>query len=158
MRAGDLGAGICASLILLTAPLSASEAARSLPNPCSTFTVSSLDALLGLPTSDHPHRATSRRGASYRACTAAHHAHYFQAIVEKQKPTPNQFEVTTTYRRPKLGHDGEIIVAKKGQPGDTEAVFKRRGIWFDDVYSVSLPHKGKRMYTFALAQSSRYSK
>jgi hypothetical protein len=62
------------------------------------------------------------------------------------------------YSRPKLGSEAAVCVGtEKAFPG-TFAIYKKHTAYFLDGFSKTLPHDGKALYTFALAQSKAYSR
>lgn len=136
-------------------PASAGAAAHQLPNPCKTFTNKMVDKLMGLPATDKPTRTKSTFSSTNTQCNVQQGNLYFE-VAESTITPAHRRPPQHVYKRPKLGHGGEILVGKKKSYDDTEAVFRKHGVWVDDVYSVTLPHKGKKLYVFALAQSKRF--
>lgn len=156
MRRPVVMVGTLAIAGLLTAPLAAAPAGSAPPNACKTFTTKSLDKLLGISTSRHPKRHLYTNDDE-SSCSVTYKGIDFGVGVSDEAPPQGSAVPTKYYSRPKLGHGGQIEVSKKGAPPRTGAHYRKHGWWIVENVGITLPHKGKRMYTFALKQSKAFS-
>jgi len=151
-----------ALLVLGLGPLSAAQAAPSaaavkVPNPCKTFTPKSADALFGVSSKTHlPAKETKSGSGKFESleCTVTHGTVKLNVTVVAFPSGFGGPEVC--YSRPKLGASGKVCVSDMKRFHFTFATFRKHGITFYDDYNVTLPKKGARLYTFALAQYKAY--
>jgi hypothetical protein len=126
-------------------------AAKALPNPCHTFTVKSARVLLGVSSRT---RLTEKLGSSKnpaaRTCTIQHRKTRLVVSVSRQKGGTGSDEKCYSY--PRLGRGSLLCVSNTTSPSFSFALFHKHRLWVADGINVRLPHKGKRLYQFALAQ------
>jgi hypothetical protein len=137
---------------LASAQATSIPAAKALPNPCHTFTVKSARALLGVSSRT---RLTEKLGSSKnpaaRTCTIQHRKTRLVVSISRQKGGTGSGEKCYSY--PKLGRGSLLCVSNAGSPpAFSFALFHKHRLWVADGINVREPHKGKRLYQFALAQ------
>jgi hypothetical protein len=136
---------------LASAQAASTPAAKALPNPCHTFTVKSARALLGVSSRT---RLTEKLGSSKnpagRTCTIQHRKTRLVVEVSRQKGGTGSEE--NCYSYPKLGRGSLLCVSNAKSPPFSFALFHKHRLWVADGINVRIPHKGKRLYQFALAQ------
>jgi hypothetical protein len=149
-----------ASAAIGLAPLASAQAAahhapKPLPNPCKTFTVKSARTLLGVgkhtPLTEKLGR-TSHPTA--RTCTIHHKKTTLTVAISRQRGGTGSNE--NCFARPKLGSDGEVCVSIPMTPPFSFALFKKHSLWVADGINLMLPHKGDRIYQFALPQYKNF--
>jgi hypothetical protein len=149
-----------ASLALGLAPLAAAQAAparaKALPNPCKTFTLKSAHAALAV--SPGVRLTEKLTGAShpvrFRACTIKHGKVSLSVTVAWREGGQGMDE--KCYQRPKLGHAGAVCVSLPRTPAFSFAEFRKDNVWVFDGITAMLPHQGRRIFDFALAQSKSF--
>jgi hypothetical protein len=137
---------------LASAQAAAAPAAKPLPNPCHTFTARSADALLQVSSrtqlSEKLGRSTS---PAARTCTIRHGKTRLVVAVSRREGGTGMDE--TCYPYPKLGRDNLLCVSNAQSPSPFSfVVFRKDHLWLGEGINVRVPHKGKRLYEFALAQ------
>ena len=136
---------------LASAQAASMPAAKALPNPCRTFTVKSARALLAVSSRT---RLTEKLGSSKnpaaRTCTIRHRKTTLVVGVSRQKGGTGSDEKCYSY--PKLGRGSLLCVSNAGSPPFSFALFHKHRLWVVDGINVRIPHKGKRLYQFALPQ------
>jgi hypothetical protein len=136
---------------LASAQAAATPAAKPLPNPCHTFTARSADALLQVGSRTHlSEKLGSSTSPAARTCTIRHGKTKLAVEVSRQEGGTGSEE--TCYPYPKLGRDSLLCVSNAQSPPFSFVVFHKDGLWVGDGINVRVPHKGKRLYEFALAQ------
>jgi hypothetical protein len=122
-----------------------------LPNPCKTFTMTNLRRLLKAP-SDAPLQKVHFKTDGHPQCVVDYKTGNFSTTLSQHSlGEPPVGPHTHLYSRPKLGKHGLIDVDQYS----TTAIGRTRGIRFSVVVERHLPHKGTRMYHFALAERHR---
>ncbi|MGO8956671.1 MAG: hypothetical protein ACLQFR_04775 [Streptosporangiaceae bacterium] len=155
--------GMVALVALGTLPAAqASPASRAaptvkVPNACKSFSLKSGDALFSLKKGTHLSEKSSHSGTGSNET--------YTCLVKHGKLT---LTILTSafaggyggplkcYKRPKLGNHGTICVGTLKKFQVTFVRFERHKIWFSDDFNKTLPHEGKALYTFALAQYKAY--
>ena len=156
---GVLGAAVAAlalgalPAVQASAAVQAPAATVKVPPACKTFTDKSADAVFGV--------AKSKHLAEHSVHTGTGKNESYTCTVRHSKKT---LKVTTSafaggfggplkcYKRPKLGPDGQVCVSTVKSFQFSIVVFSKNKIDFSDSFSKTLPHQGKALYTFALAQ------
>jgi hypothetical protein len=154
-----LATGVAASgLVLAAAPIAAQAAAvKAPPSPCKTFTAKSVDALFGVKRGTRLSEKLTKFGSGSNEtliCTIKHAPR--QLIVSTSASAGGFGGPLKCYKEPKLGSHGLLCVSDNKKFSFTFVRFERHGIWFSDDYNQTLPKKGARLYTFALAQYNAY--
>jgi hypothetical protein len=149
-------AALCGAL--LAGPAVAGTA-QTPPDPCKTFTVESFDVLFGLPAGTTPterhHVADRGKATERRTCVARSGEHVISVSTSyAESSITGPFRV---YHRPKLGHSGEVLVSTEKSFPETVAIYQRRTVFFTDLVHVTLKHRGRRLYRFALVQSRAFA-
>jgi hypothetical protein len=145
-----------AALAIGLAPLAsvhaaATTAAKPLPNPCDTFTANSADALLQVSRRTHlSEKLGSSTNPAARTCTIRHGK--TRLVVEDSRQEGGTGSEENCYPYPKLGRDSLLCVSNAQSPPFSFVMFRKEGLWIGDGINVRVPHKGKRLYEFALAQ------
>jgi hypothetical protein len=145
-----------AALAIGLAPLASAQAAgvpaaKPLPNPCSTFTVKSARALLVVGSRTHlPEKLGSTKNPRARTCTIRHRKTKLVVEVSRQEGGTGSEE--KCYMHPKLGHEGLLCVSNAKSSPFSFVVFRKHRLWVSDGINLRIPHKGRRLYEFALLQ------
>jgi hypothetical protein len=133
------------------AQAAATPAAKPLPNPCQTFTAKSAEALLQVTRRTHLSETLGRtKDPAARTCTIRHGKTRFVVQVSRQKGGTGSEE--KCYGYPKLGRGSLLCVSNAQSSPFSFVVFRKHHLWIGDGINVRVPHKGKRLYQFALAQ------
>jgi hypothetical protein len=137
------------------AQAAATPAAKPLPNPCQTFTAKSAQALLQVSRRTHlPEKLGSSKDPTARTCTIRHGKK--RLIVEVSRQEGGTGSEENCYQYPKLGRDSLLCVSNAESPAFSFVVFRKHRLWIGDGINVRFPHKGKRLYEFALAQYNSF--
>lgn len=145
---------------LAAAPLATASAAPAVkppPNPCKSFTTKSADTLFGLKKGTAVSRKLSDSGSGKnesRTCTVKH-GHNNLTILTSYL-SGGFGGPLKCYKRPKLGKDGEVCVSTVSSFKVSLARYEKHKVWFGDTYHKIVPHKGAKLYAFALAQSRAF--
>jgi hypothetical protein len=131
----------------------APASALTVPSACKTFTARSADALFGVRKGTHLREKSTRVGRGKNevfTCTISHHG-------VSLKVTTAEFSggfggPLKCYKRTKLGRAGEVCVSTVKTFPFSLALFVKHKIVFVDSFTKTLPHQGRSIYTFALAQ------
>jgi hypothetical protein len=141
---------------LVSAQAAATPAARPLPNPCHTFTAKSARALLQVSRRTHLSRKLGKsKDPAGRTCTIRHGTTKLVVEVSRQEGGIGSEE--TCYLRPKLGRHSLLCVSNAQAPPFSFVMFRKHRVWISDGINVRVPHKGKRLYEFALAQYKAFT-
>jgi hypothetical protein len=147
-----------ALLVLGLAPLSAATSAgKPPPSACKTFTGKSADALFGVRHGTRLTRHLKNTGTGSNETSVCTVKHGKTTLTVTTSRLAGGFGGPfTCYKRPKLGTNGNVCVARfKSFPG-TFALYEKHKVFFSDDFSKTLAHKGAALYKFALAQSRAY--
>jgi hypothetical protein len=158
MLALKAGAVASAALtVLAVGALAATQASAApavkVPNACKTFTTKSADALFGVKKGTHLKKHSAHTGTGTNetyTCTITHHKKTLR--VSTSAYAGGFGGPLKCYKRSKLGPDGQVCVSTLKSDQFTLAVFNKHHIAFSDSFTKTLPHQGKALYTFALAQ------
>jgi hypothetical protein len=133
------------------AQAAATPAAKPLPNPCQTFTAKSAEALLQVSRRTHLSETLgSSKDPAARTCTIRHGKTRLVVAVSRREGGTGSEE--NCYRYPKLGRGSLLCVSNAQSSPFSFAVFRKHHLWIGDGINVRVPHKGRRLYKFALAQ------
>jgi hypothetical protein len=157
--AGVLSAAIAAlavgalPAVQASAAVQAPASAVKVPVACKTFTAKSADAVFGVAKSKHLAKHSMHTGTGKNevyTCTVTHSK-------KTLKVTTSAFAggfggPLKCFKRPKLGPDGQVCVSTEKSFPFSIVVFNKHKIEFSDTFTKTLPHQGKALYTFALAQ------
>jgi len=152
----NISAGALAVLAIGLAPVTlaqaaATPAAKPLPNPCQTFTAKSADALLQVTRRTHlSERLGTSKDPVGRTCTIRRGKTRLVVEVSRQEGGTGSEE--NCYRYPKLGRGSLLCVSNARSSPFSFVVFRKHRLWIGDGINVRVPHNGKRLYEFALAQ------
>lgn len=136
---------------LASAQAASIPAAKALPNPCHTFTVKAARALLGVSSGTRlTEKLGSTKNPAARTCTIKHRKTTLVVEISRQKGGTGSDEKCYSY--PKLGRGSLLCVSNAGSPPFSFALFHKHRLWVADGINVRIPHKGKRLYQFALPQ------
>ena len=137
-------------------PVSAAQASTSIispPKPCSSINSAALHSLFGVRNSVRltltP--ASSGKGTNkVNSCIVIYQGHL---LMVSAKLHATKFDGPfRCYTKPALGSKGRVCVSTSSQLKNTWGMFYKKGVYFYDLYTVTLPSQGARMYSFALAQ------
>jgi len=142
---------------LVFVPLSAAQATTSVtkppPNPCTSFTSQAAHAIFGVKSSVRLTPVLSSMGKGInqvRFCTITSGGQALRVVTEyKTYGFGGPFKC---FKQATLGATGQICVSTVKLFHSTWGMFKKGNVYVYNAYTVTLPNKGARMYTFTLAQ------
>ena len=154
MAGGVLSAALAAlAVIALPATQASAAPAFKVPSACKTFTGKSADALFAVRKGTRLKEVSTHTGSGKNevyTCTIKHRGK--QLRVETSGYAGGFGGPLKCYKRHKLGPDGQVCVSTEKNFPFTIVVFSKHKIDFSDSFNKTLPHQGKALYTFALAQ------
>ncbi len=138
-------------------PASHAAPPPKVPNACKTFSLKSADALFGLKKGTHLAEKSSHTGTGRNEAFRCEVKHGKTVLMIYTSANTGGFGgPLKCYKRPKLGRYGTICVSTIKKFPFTFTQFEKHKIWFSDNFNKTLPHQGKALYAFALAQYKAY--
>jgi hypothetical protein len=154
-----VGLGPVAAAQAATAPARTAHpaAASTLPNPCHTVTRTSVRTLMR--TGAHARLTERQRRFTkpivYRQCVIRHARQ--KLVVQVQHRAGGLGGPFNCYQRPRLGSKGQVCVSASKSLHFSFVVFRKHGIYVSDGLNATLPHHGRRLVTFAVAQYRHFT-
>jgi hypothetical protein len=154
-----VGAGATALAVgaLPAAQASVSAPAVKVPSACKTFTAKSADTLFGVKKGTHLKTKSQHSGSgkteSY-TCTVTHSGKTLK--VETSASFGGFGGPLKCYKRKALGINGQVCVSTVKSFRLTLVIFTKKKIVFFDSFNRTLPHQGRALYNFALAQHKAF--
>ncbi len=147
--------------MLAFVPISAAQAATSTvkppPNPCTSFTSKSLHSLFAVSSGVKLTTTLTSTGTGInqaKFCTVTYGKRTLRVVTElRSYGFGGPFKC---YKQATLGTGGQVCLSTVKGLQATWGMFKKYGVYFFNCYTVTLPSKGARMYSFTLAQYNSF--
>jgi hypothetical protein len=157
--AAAVGAGAMALAVgaLPAAQASVRAPAVKVPSACKTFTAKSADSLFGVKKGTHLTEKSKHTGSGKSetfTCTVSHSGK--KLIVDTSMSFGGFGGPIKCYTRKALGINGRVCVSTARSVKFSLAIFTKKKIVFVDSFNRTLPHQGRALYNFALAQHKAF--